>query len=48
VLPLEMFSMITPTTAPQDWTCLGHIGWRDRDMLLLFFVVLPKVAKAST
>ncbi len=29
-------------------TCLGHLGWRDTDRIVSIFVVLPKVAKAST
>jgi hypothetical protein len=46
--PLAKVSMIMPTTATLDCTSLGCLGQHDRDRTFLFYVVPPKVAKAST
>ncbi len=39
---------ITPAPATSIFTCLGHLGWRDTDRIVSIYVMLPKVAKAST
>ncbi len=45
-----VFKVIMLATATRDshyFTCLGHLGWHDRDRILSISVELPKVAKAS-
>jgi hypothetical protein len=37
-----------PATATSVFTCFGHLGQHDTDRIVSIYVMLPKVARAST